>query len=470
MIIIIFDIIILVISVLLFVDFKRGFLLLICSKIALPSSVRFVLGSFSLACVDFFSLSLILAVFFQVIKNNNVKIPFKIILFFFVDYISCFLLIFASSQYVPIEYQLTSFLKGKILHELVFSLSAFFAFSEININRDFLLVWIIVITCGIYGIIAYYLNFNPYITGISIIYTGEEEAASHFIEEIRAGLTGRAYGTTLHPLAWGQLWILMTIFAITNKCRIHKLLFYPLITIGVYNIILSGSRSALIALVFSLIICMLTVKRSFLIKCLVTLCIAFPFVFFLLGNMKTNNEMVNYAKASFFFWDDSYAKDANITGSGANMRRNQFEIASGIALNNPFGIGYDYQLYSLKEGKEIDRGLLGLESVIYKKMVEQGVVGLIVFIVCVWLLVSLVLYKGNTKEKKLKYLSFCGGYFLNICFTGFQGQNWQLFLVFSILYCYLFSNNSSHLKVITYLTVILMMKWHPKFCWGRRNI
>ena len=443
---------------------------MLCSKIALPSSVRFVLGSFSIACVDFFSLTLLMALLFQITNNNRIKIPFKIVLFLFIDYFSCFLLIFMSSQYVPIEYQLTSFFKGKILHELVFFISAFYAFSKINIKIDFVPVWIIAISCGIYGIISYYINFNPYITGISILYTGEEEAASSFIEEIRAGLSGRAYGTTLHPLAWGQLWILMTVFAITNKCRIHYLLFYPLITIGFYNIVLSGSRSALIALVFSLIIFMFTVKKLSLIKGLFALCIALLFVFLLCGNLKTNNEMINYVKASFFFWDDSYAKDANITGSGANMRRNQFEIASGIALNNPFGIGYDYQLYSLKEGKEIDSGLLGLESVIFKIMVEQGVIGLIASLVCIWLLVSQILNKGKTIEPKLKYLSFCGGYLLNICFTGLQGENWQLFLIFSILYYYLFSNNSSHSKIMSNLAILLLMRLHPRFYLGRRKV
>lgn len=450
------------ISVLLFVDFKRGFLLLLCSTIALPSTIRFIIGSISISCVDFFSLSLLLALFFQIVKSRKVKIPKKIFYFFVIDYVSSFLLIFMSSQYVPIEYQLTSYFKGKVLHELVFSISALYAFSNIDIQKDFKPVWIVAICCGLYGIIAYYINVNPYITGISIVYTGEEETASHFIEEVRAGLSGRTYGTALHPLAWGQLWNLFTIFVITNKRKISYQVFYLLIAIGVVNIVLSGSRSALLALVFSLMIYILCIKRSSLIKLGIAICVTFPFVFVLLSNIKSNNDMLNYAKATFFFWDDSYAKNANIGGSGADMRRNQFDIALSIALNNPFGIGYDYQMYALEEEKEIDSGLLGLESVIYKKLVEQGIIGIIVFVFCIWLLISQILEKGKTIHNNLMFLSFSGGYLLSICFTGLQGSNWQLFISFSIIYYYLFSNISVHSKYFTYLAFLFALKWHPQ--------
>ena len=434
MIILLFDFIIILVSLVLFLDFKRGFVWLMCARISMPSIIRFVVGPISISNVDFFSIVLMVALLLELLRRRR-RMPREFILFFLLDFLVCFILILLSSRFVPIDFQLISYTKTKILQEGIFCIGGFYALSNIDIKKDLHILWIVAIVCGVYGIIAYLINLNPYITGMSILYNGEEDIIQNFLDETRAGLIGRAYGTTEHPLAWGQLWNLLIIFILSFRKEISKWLFYPIMIIGIVNIILCGSRSSLIAFFLSIFIyCFIWGAKRFLGYAVVIMASLVSLLFFIDNSKFTNSDTVKYFYATIMFWDDSYAREANIIGSSSNMRNNQLEESINISLDNPFGIGYDYQSYARKTEKRISNELLGLESIVFKKMVEQGILGLLFFYVCLWYLYLGTKKYGINRKNKIKLLAFTFGYLANITFTGMQGVNWSIFVV--LMFCY----------------------------------
>ena len=361
--------------------------------------------------------------------------PKEFVLFFWLDFLVCLILILLSSRFVPIDFQLISFTKTKILQEGIFCIGGFYALSNIDVKKDMHIMWIVAIVCGVYGIIAYLINLNPYITGMSIFYNGEEDIVQNFLDETRAGLVGRAYGTTEHPLAWGQLWNLLVIFILSFRKETSKWLFYPIMIIGIINIFLCGSRSSLIAFFISIFIyCFILGAKRILSYSILIMTGMLSLIVFIDSAKFTNNETVKYVYATILFWDDSYARDANIIGSSSNMRNNQLEESINISLDNPFGIGYEYQSYARKTEKRISNELLGLESIVFKKLVEQGILGLLFFYVCLWYLYSGTRRYRKKRNNKYKLLAFTCGYLANITFTGMQGVNWCIFVV--LMFCY----------------------------------
>ncbi len=151
--------------------------------------------------------------------------------------------------------------------------------------------------------------------------------------------------------------------------------------------------------------------------------------------------MVKYIFATVMFWDDSYARDANIIGSSSDMRNNQLEASVNIAFHNPFGGGFDYQSYARETNKRVSNNLMGLESIVFKKLVEQGFIGLLVFFVCFWMLYYEIRKYAGTIENKIKLLAFSSGYLTNILFTGLQGSNWSLFVVLMFYYYHTYKHN-----------------------------
>ena len=101
---------------------------------------------------------------------------------------------------------------------------------------------------------------------------------------------------------------------------------------------------------------------------------------------------------------------------------------------NPIGgIGYNYQYYVLQSNRFVTDGLFGLESIIFKLLVEQGIIGLIVFFYTYNLLFrfSTALYRD--KRKKMLLYGYFASFLTSICFTGIQGASYLYFMIFLFL-------------------------------------
>ncbi len=444
MIVLIFNLIITLILMTIFYDFKKGFVLLVLYKIVTPGYIDFRLGAFRFPFFVVAVLALLLSFYIHKSKRN-IRFPKKLKLYYGVGIISTFILILLSARVVPISYQIYSFFKEYIIQDVVLCIIGFYAIADMDRKQFLSLIFTTSIWIGIYGIITYIIHFNPYVNILSLTYSGEEEAALFFADSVRGGLSGRIYGTLNHPLAWGQYWNILISFSLFFKNTITKKKFYAVQFLGILNCLFSGSRTAIICLAVAYFFYLLSGGlKNALQKIVIAFCLIIAVNTFFLPQ---KSPLKTYIESAIYFWDDKYARAANVTGSNANMRDSQLDETIKIGNNNIAGLGYNFQMYELDNTKVSIPELLGLESIVFKKVVEQGYIGFII-----WLFLFALFYKVlKNKEKGISGCSknfllegYFGSFLLSLSFTGQQGISIFVFSIFSFIYYHFISYDSKN--------------------------
>lgn len=438
MIIVLFNIITFILVVIIVKDYKLGFLSFLCARIAIPNMVRFEVGNISINIFDILTIALLCSLILH-IKQIKFKLPISIKYFLSLYIISTLILIFLSSAIVPYSHQIYIFIKKYVFQEILIIYTAYQAFQYINIKKYVNVIISISILCGIYGILAYILGFNPYVNILSLIYNGVDNVFEMFQEESRGVLEGRISGTMPHPLAWGQFWNIIIAFYFIIRKEVCALFKYTFLPIGIINCFLCGSRTSIVTF------CIIVVFVLFDEKLRTRVRYSFFFLLFFISlsiSQKDNKkfkESISYIEATICFWDEDKSKNAGIGGSSKSMREIQFEESLNIAYANAIGgVGLDYEYYSIDNPSVSNPLLLGFESIIFKKLVEQGFLGLICFFILYYLL-----FKFLTSNLKKKYVYY--GYFISflssILITNIQGHNWIIFIsllfLFKLNYKYL---------------------------------
>lgn len=433
MIITLFDIIILVIGIYTIKNFNVGFFLTLLAKIVIPSVVRFKIGGFSLSNTDFFLLFLICS-FIINRPYRNIKTPKAIKYFILINVISTFIFILFSSEIVPYSYQFNSFFKGYLFQTYLYILLGFYASQNIKIKQFNNTIIYTSLLCGIYGLFTYMIKQNPYIDSISLIYSGDISIFSFFIEEVRGGIEGRISGTMPHPLQWGQYWNILIGYLYLFRKQTNRYLWTITIILGIINIVLCGSRTAIITFIITTIFFLASFSFKALFKYLTISYISLIFITSFIPETNQTKGIVTYIQSALFFWDSSYSEKADIVGSSTNMRSNQLETAIDIMLQNPIGgVGYNYQYYVLE--KNISTDLLGFESIVFKILVEQGILSLFLFLFTFNLLRLYIIRKQNLgKSDKWIINGYFVSFLASILFTGIQGNSWIFFLCLFFLY------------------------------------
>lgn len=433
MIFLLFNILLLLISSIILFDFKKGFLAVLCYRMAVPYMVRFDMGPISINGNDL----LLLILFISFIIHGDIrKVPIpKEIRNLMLIYISTtLLLILFSYEIVPYSYQISSFARKFLLQEQLFFFLGFFALRNSSIKGVTTTILIIAILCGIYGIFTYIIKANPYVDGVSIAYTGKIDRFSDFIFEERGLLSGRICGTKTHPLEWGQLWVIIISFCFLAKNYIHKIWLFVIAAIGLVNILLCGSRSSLLALAVIAVFFVLIVgfNKRYLLYTLFAMIIGVSYLYHSKTQKITDNNII---LASIMFWDDSYSNKLSIHGSSFGMRQIQLQESYKMISNNPLcGVGYDYEYYNKRNNTH---ELWGMESILFKKLVEQGFLGLFIFFL-VYFTYYHFLKNLFVKSEELKlFLGYTLSYLVSIIATGIQGGTW----VFYILLQYIIATN-----------------------------
>lgn len=430
----IFNILIIILVGIIIYDFKRGYLLTMCAYIVFPHLIRFQVGSLGLAWVDIISLVLLVSFFLKrEMLTKGVKYPLLLKKFFYFDIISTFLLILFSSGYVPYNIQIISFLKF-ILQNLSFMIIGFYAFHNINKSLAYNILFIVSSVCGIYGIISYIIGSNPYINLLYLLYTGSDNIYLNFQEEVRGVLEGRVSGTNVHPLGWGQMWNVLLFFYFLVRKKCSGWLGYCVLPIGVINIVLCGSRSALVSFLVFILLYVMSNGVLKVLKYALSILLLLMLMLSLTQHVKGLRTFQNYLEASVLFWDRERQNDADIRGSSADMRVTQFKKAIEIASKNPGGMGYGFKLYSLNHYSRYNDYLYGLESFVLRRLIEQGVGGLLCFII-VFAYISKYFLSGIKKRKTYLHCAcvmFC--YLLCVFMTDMQGISWLLLISMIILY------------------------------------
>lgn len=443
---ILFDIVIIGLVFLIFKRISAGLYLVFFAKIIIPYYVRFSIGSIEFAMYDIISLAVLCSLLLHI--QTERKMPYNIAVALWLPLISGLFLSFLSSGYVPYDYQIKSLVKNVFLGEIVFLFAFYYCVMKFDLLVFFKHFLIICIVCGIYGIVAYAMGVNPYITMLSYTYTGADFAFAYFLEDVRGFLLGRASGTFTHPLIWGQFWTMAIAFLLCIRKNLNKYLLYLGITIGIVNVVLCGSRTAAIAmLVFFAFYCFSLGKRKIILFSSIVLTICFFIAMLPENSNLIEQDKILYAKSIVFFWDDSYSMQLGINGSNATMRQSQMDAVSNLVSSSPIaGLGFNFQYYVLENSSASIAALRGMESIVIKKLVEQGIGGLICFCLVLWFL-----YKEATKKisNRADYLCLAGffiSFVTSACFTGIQGGSWVFWVSFVFVLSHYYKSFENALK------------------------
>lgn len=422
------DLLVIIIIFSSFKNIKYGFLLSLICRILFPSYVSFVLGPISISIHYITTAALTVSLLFNYRRMG--KLPNDIKRYVLLYSLSTFILILLSSGFVPIGYQLQAFVKGFIFLTMLYIVEAKFIISVLSSNTIIKTIGWLSIIIGIYGIVSYLMSLNVYITLLSLNY-GRDDMFAYFLEEERGGIVGRAYGTTGHPLSWGQYWNIILAFIIVVKNKLNKYFFIVLSAIGIINIVLSGSRTAIVALIVMLLFTCVAYGIKRIVIAVVFLYVGSVISINVIPQTYLDNDVVKYIESAVFFWDSSKSDEAGIQGSSTGMRYNQLEESIEIANKNPIGgIGYQAEYYAIQSKQQIGRNLYGLESFIFKILVEQGYVGLIVFLYLYNLIRNYALNQCSLRKQRILTNGYCFSFLTSITFTGIQGNSYIYFIIF----------------------------------------
>lgn len=432
----IFDFLILAIVTCIIAKPKIGAVAVLCSSILIPSMVRFEFGPLSLALSDVLSLSII-AYLVMNRSLNTYQMPVCLKKYYYLFVIGSLAFALFSAEIVPLSYQLKSIFKDLILGEYIVILYFNKTISTSELRFTIRSLTICAIIAGVYGVISYLIHINLYVTITSIEYSGADFAASIFLDEARGGMLGRTCGTMTHPLAWGQFWTIFVPFAIVCRGKIdNKYMCWAIVVLGFLNCLFSGSRTAILCIIISIAFIFIDLIKKNLISFIALFVIAIVSLSFMNKNYLKNNETFNFIQSAVFFWDDEKSASTEVIGSSTKMRESQLDESIKIANRNTFGIGYNYQYYSLNNDRVANSTLWGMESVVFKRLVEQGWMGLLLYFCCVVLLIGYfvrvcIVYRYPI----LNVAGMFGGFLGSLIITGEQGDSILIFFcLISIIY------------------------------------
>jgi len=114
---------------------------------------------------------------------------------------------------------------------------------------------------------------------------------------------------------------------------------------------------------------------------------------------------------------DVFVEESNTGGSSIQLRMTQFaSVLIQVEGHEWVGLGKGYWFYNLKDDPQSIRDLFGIESVILQYLLEQGIIGLVLW-VSFYTIIFLYFWRNRKKRKAL---------------SGLGGSILALYLVFSI--------------------------------------
>ena len=359
---------------------------------------------------------------------GEIKFGF-IILFYFVS--SAILSLFALDE-ISYIHQISFLIKKTVEMFLLGVISVAFFVHCSDFFRFARTFYIIVLIGSVYGILTYLISANPFMTFVSTSFRdGILNGTDFFMNEIRGVLHGRVSGFANHPLTWGQLHLLFVIVLPFFKRYLSRKLFIGSMFFSSINIVLTGSRSSLVPLLFFIIGYFMIENRKHFMRILFFSGIAF--IVFLVLSLFIHNEYIDMARAYICFWDESASDKISVSGSSVSMREEQLDNALYFVGQKNLLVGFGYGFVSnMSDDHFLREYLLGFESVILKVVVEQGILGLFFYLLLfLFLCLKVMQYRHNFRDNLYVPLMFVC-YFSSLVFTG-ERCTFQMFFLFLVL-------------------------------------
>lgn len=333
-----------------------------------------------------------------------------------------------------------------IIIDLVPGLLLCFCIKDIKQIRKILyIIYGSICIAGIYGIFSYIIKLNPYIVTMSIIYDAPVDYTG-ILEEVRGAIQGRTQGTLSHPLVWGQIINVLSLFLLIIRKRIKKKIFIPIYTILFLNIVLCGSRSILLSNLIALLLIYIKLPTKKIVT-YTSIGIIGSLIIFNIAKQNDNLKLyVATIEASVFFWNQEKSDEIEIKGSSVNLREKQLIESFNLIQNDFFtglGQGWIDNYFSKNEKHPI---MLGFESIIFRRLVENGVLGLII-----WFFFYSQLYKRTllyTKKSGIDIKIIFIPYLVSLMMTD-SFESFYLFLCLMVILCqYIYLKKSEIRKPI----------------------
>lgn len=287
-------------------------------------------------------------------------------------------------------------------------------------------LWKFLIVCCILGIAEGLLNANypykiinsafPYYEGLYNLNTDVSLSQDWRI---------RTCFTTKHPTAFGTLLVSLFFFYLplikTQILSRYKVLL--LLALLAVNIVMCGSRTALLCLFFGLAL-LLFDKVGVVLKIIIVGLMLLSFTT-IMGIMMEN------------FWESRGAGG----GSSLDYRMRQLIFSVESIVDAPiFGNGNKYAAnYILQEtdagGKEAEdaygENMGGLESIVFTLLIDRGAVGLLTyFLLMLWMFVLLFKYR-KLSDYTTSGFALIGASFVYVILSGVIGNSSNFFFLFS---------------------------------------
>lgn len=296
------------------------------------------------------------------------------------------------------------------------------------------IIGILVILNGIYcAIFEIYAGINP--AGVPLyILMGNDELGD--MSNIERGLFSfRLQSIYGHPLSLGQYFLLLApIFYIRRITS--SFIKYGTSFIILCLVILSGTRGAIFPLIFIILVLFsynIITKTKFLLNTiLISILIIFFYIYFVpIKYQKIISPQIENITTSLQFWNDKLQRKKNVTGSSMKMRINQFKAAQIEITNNIcFGKGKGYREFYQNKYHTLHPKLLGYESLLILKLVEEGYIGLLFYLMMICYLY--IFFKRKTCNVRLLFLLYFA-YILSTVMTGIRPHSLLILGLTSII-------------------------------------
>lgn len=424
-------------------NLSLGVTLSVVAKILIPNAARITIGPIDIALHIVLAGILMTILLFKVYKKelgktmlingtNNLYLN-KFIKYPFIYILVLVFLIIPNTFSTAIGIQIST-LTRFILSDFALGVVAFYAITNEFQYRRFLKILLVSVSVAcIYGIYSYLIQANPY---INLWYSVFPPIADYTdaIETMRGILTGRVQGTLDASIGWGQLMEVLFAFLLLAKDRISQKIIWPVALLIFTASFLSGTRSVIIALFIMFLFFVLSLSLK--MKRKIVLITVLGVILLSANVIRINKNFGKFIAASVFFWDESKSNEANIGGSSVSLRKKQLEYSFYMVDDNILtGLG---QGWIVENNRKYGQHpvMLGYESIIFKRLVETGLIGLITFF---WLYYRMYLFirRKFIKIYPQRDLFLLQGFFLSylvsILFTDAYGT-FYMFFVLCIVY------------------------------------
>lgn len=416
-----------------FKDLNKALILSVIISLFIPFIIKYSVGPINLNVYNLAIIAFALGSARNIKKKNLISTKLRKI------YLGYFGFLFISSIIASsYDFSIASIIKNHVLFLIEYFIVGYCLLYTKKDQKNIIFfnytLCIVVLLIGIYGIYNYITKTNPYVLYVCTI-TNNIDATSYFLEEERGTISSRVSSTFTHPLIYGEFILLITSYLYYQLKHSVKKIFYWIFMCFLFICgIISGSRSTILPLFLIPVIDLLYHKKEKLILYILGFIVIIPIIISFVPSKYQST-----FKSLFFFWQNNN----NISGSSLDLRLEQLNFCFRIIEDSPIlGKGFGY----IRDFGSKFTEMFGYESFLFQTLVENGILGSIIFFGLFWTLTKYLYKQCKNRYQKAQSLSLCICYSICIFLTGISYSTFSFFIILYFMTLYSLRNQNISLK------------------------